>query len=100
MNYNGEKILERPSFYRKFNNRSSKILMIHLSVLEYNIYLNLIWLDKETRRKYVSVDASLNRLVMAHGSSRVKAVNVTKKIKHHFFGMQFLRQTTPHHVFW
>ena len=36
--------------------------------------------------------------VMAHGSSRGSTINVTKKTKQYFFWIQFLRQTTPHHV--
>ena len=53
----------------------------------------------ETLSNYVGVEALSKILVMAHGSSRGSAVNVAKKTKQHlFFGMQFLRQTTPHHV--
>ena len=73
--------------------------MIHLLVLGYNIYLILIWLEKETRRKYIGGYAFPKILVMAHGSIRGSAINVTKIMKHNlFFGMQFLRQTTPHQV--
>ena len=58
----------------------------------------LIWLEKETRRNYVGVEVLSKRLVMSHGSIRGSAVNVTKKTKHHFFGIKFLRHTTPHHI--
>ena len=45
------------------------------------------------------MEALSKRLVMAHGSMRKSAVNVTNKMKQHFFlGMQFLRHTTPYHV--
>ena len=41
----------------------------------------------------------VKKLVMAHGSIWVIAVNVTKKMKQYlFFGKKLLRQTTPHHV--
>ena len=45
------------------------------------------------------MEALSKRLVMANRSSWGIAVNVTGKKKHHlFFGLQFLRQTTPHHI--
>ena len=48
---------------------------------------------------YIGVEALSKISVMAHGSSRGSAVNVTKETKHNLFsGIQFLRQTTLNHV--